>query len=120
MLSSTTCLLTKDHWRSKRMSDKLIPFHSLGAPVCIGHMLSFLDRVLPVFYFSTKIKEMATGNYAEVSRSSFVLVVFAFVSIVPGAEAFDGGDVAALIIGLIIGVLGLCSCLGYYARRRGA
>lgn len=66
---------------------------------------------------------MATDNNAFVPSSPFVLIVLAFVSLslfVPGAEAFDGGDVAALVIGLIVGILGLCSCLGYYARRRGA
>ena len=33
-------------------------------------------------------------------------------------EAFDGGDAAALIIGLIIGILGICACLGAYSRKR--
>lgn len=32
--------------------------------------------------------------------------------------AFDGGDAAALILGLVIGVLGICACLGAYARKR--
>jgi len=32
--------------------------------------------------------------------------------------AFDGGDVAALILGLMIGILGICACIGAYARKR--
>ena len=32
--------------------------------------------------------------------------------------AFDGGDAAALIIGLILGIMGICACLGAYARRQ--
>ncbi len=33
-------------------------------------------------------------------------------------SAFDGGDAAALILGLVMGILGICGCLGYYARKR--
>jgi len=33
-------------------------------------------------------------------------------------SAFDGGDAAALIIGLILGIMGICACLGAYARRQ--
>lgn len=46
-----------------------------------------------------------------------ILLVLAFL--VPGASAFDGGDAAALILGLGIGIFGVCTCLGYYARKRG-
>jgi len=38
----------------------------------------------------------------------------------PGAQAFDGGDTAALIIGLFIGILGVLACLGAYARKKSA
>lgn len=33
-------------------------------------------------------------------------------------SAFDGGDAAALIIGLIFGIMAICACLGAYARRQ--
>ena len=36
----------------------------------------------------------------------------------PGVSAFDGGDATALVLGLVFSVLGICACLGYYARRR--
>ena len=42
------------------------------------------------------------------------------LTFLPGAAAFDGGDAAALILGLFLGILGICACLGWYARRRGA
>ena len=32
--------------------------------------------------------------------------------------AFDAGDAAALVIGLVLGILGICVCLGVYARKR--
>lgn len=63
------------------------------------------------------------ADYRDVSIFSKLcsgLVAFLLVVFLPGAEAFDGGDVAALVIGLVVGILGICSCLGYYARRRGA
>ena len=42
-----------------------------------------------------------------------ILVLFT-----PTVEAFDGGDATALILGLMIGILGICACLGVYARKR--
>ncbi len=37
-----------------------------------------------------------------------------------GAEAKMGaGDVIALILGLVLGILGICACIGKYARSRG-
>jgi len=50
----------------------------------------------------------------------WMVLVTVSILCVKEANAFDGGDAAALIIGLVIGILGICSCLGYYARRRGA
>ena len=49
---------------------------------------------------------------------TWTIVVAVITICVKEVNAFDGGDAAALIIGLVIGVLGICSCLGYYARRR--
>ena len=49
------------------------------------------------------------------------LVVFLIFTLALCAEpvyAFDGGDVAALILGLMIGILGICACIGAYARKR--
>ena len=47
-----------------------------------------------------------------------VFLVFA-AACIPTVHAFDGGDAAALILGLLIGILGFFACLGYYARKRG-
>lgn len=41
-----------------------------------------------------------------------------FASVLQPVAAFDGGDTAALIIGLIIGIMGICACVGAYARRQ--
>lgn len=46
----------------------------------------------------------------------FSLLIFCLF--LPGVEAFDAGDAIALVLGLMIGILGICACLGYYARRR--
>lgn len=46
----------------------------------------------------------------------FFSVVFA--AFIPSVAAFDAGDAIALILGLVIGILGICACLGYYARRK--
>ena len=34
-----------------------------------------------------------------------------------GAAAFDAGDAIALIVGLILGFIIICACLGWYSRR---
>ena len=51
--------------------------------------------------------------------SIFVHLVLAVLFFLfPGVEAFDAGDGIALFLGLTIGILGICACLGVYARRR--
>lgn len=48
----------------------------------------------------------------------FVILILSFFC--EPVQAFDGGDVTALVLGLMIGILGICACLGAYARRRNA
>lgn len=47
-----------------------------------------------------------------------VLLVLTLASLIKGVAAFDAGDAIALVIGLVIGTMGICACLGYYVRRR--
>ncbi|XP_033889384.1 small integral membrane protein 30-like [Acipenser ruthenus] len=56
------------------------------------------------------------------SRSDFfgspLLLGFFILSLLPTAEAFDGGDAVALLLGMTISVVGFCACLGWYSRKR--
>ncbi|XP_072915574.1 small integral membrane protein 30 [Hemitrygon akajei] len=45
-------------------------------------------------------------------------VLIMLLAAVPGAQALDGGDAVALLLGLALSTVGLCACLGWYARRR--
>ena len=65
-------------------------------------------------------RQTGTVSAAAGRQGWWVVVALVLAVCLPPAEAFDGGDAAALVIGLVIGILGICSCLGYYARRRGA
>lgn len=56
--------------------------------------------------------KMAAGGVYQ----AFLAIVLA--SLFDQVAAFDGGDAAALIIGLILGIMGICACLGAYARRQ--
>jgi len=53
---------------------------------------------------------------SEVVSQVFFAVIFS--CLLEQVSAFDGGDAAALIIGLILGIMGICACLGAYARRQ--
>jgi len=51
--------------------------------------------------------------------------LFALLALVQPVEAqtkdkkpFSGGDYVALFVGLILGTLGICACIGKYARGR--
>lgn len=46
------------------------------------------------------------------------MLLVMFVSLIPSAEAFDGGDAVALLLGVIISVVGVCACIGWYTRQR--
>ena len=59
-------------------------------------MVTFIDSIIVTLY------------------TLLALLVFCTQSV----EAFDGGDATALILGLMIGILGICACLGVYARKR--
>ena len=49
----------------------------------------------------------------------FVLaVLFMVLALVPSVNAMSAGDVIALLVGLTLGILGICACLGHYARTR--
>ena len=52
------------------------------------------------------------------NKMFFQLVIAFLCTLFPGVAAFDAGDAIALVLGLIIGILGICACLGYYARKR--
>lgn len=58
-------------------------------------------------------RKMASGGVVQLFVAVILACLFEQV-----AAAFDGGDAAALIIGLIIGIMGICACLGAYARRQ--
>jgi hypothetical protein len=51
----------------------------------------------------------------SVQSSLIILLLF----VVQGVAAFSAMDAIALIIGLAIGIFGLCALIGYCARRRG-
>jgi hypothetical protein len=52
----------------------------------------------------------------------FILAVLVMVlAFVPSVSAaMSAGDVIALLLGLFLGILGVCACLGHYARSKGA
>jgi hypothetical protein len=49
-----------------------------------------------------------------------LLILSIFATFVQSVSAWDGGDTAALIIGLILGFLLTCAMLGWYSRRTGS
>ena len=61
------------------------------------------------------------AKMAEVGSASWnfaYLIAFILTLFLPTVSAFDGGDAVALLLGLAISMLGICACLGYYARTR--
>lgn len=53
----------------------------------------------------------------KLSNVAWMLCLF-LLSLISPAEAWDGGDALALLLGTVISVVGVCACLGWYARRR--
>ncbi|XP_075285309.1 small integral membrane protein 30 [Opisthocomus hoazin] len=54
---------------------------------------------------------------AESTSKRFPVLV-SLLLVLPVVEALDAGDTVAFLLGLAISVVGLCACLGLYARRR--
>ncbi|XP_059367862.1 small integral membrane protein 30-like [Carassius carassius] len=55
---------------------------------------------------------------APKDQNSLVMLCLLLLTLVQTAEAFDGGDAAALLLGATVTLVGVCACLGWYARRR--
>lgn len=79
---------------------------------CQRTMTSSVRGQITCFRIASETK-MASGGVVQLFVAVILACLFEQV-----AAAFDGGDAAALIIGLIIGIMGICACLGAYARRQ--
>lgn len=55
---------------------------------------------------------------ASNERNALLMLLFLLLTIIKTADAFDGGDAAALLLGATVAIVGLCACLGWYARGR--
>lgn len=49
-----------------------------------------------------------------------IIVFLTSCHAVSASNGFDFGDVLALMLGMGISIVGICACLGCYARRRQA
>eukprot|EP00053_Salpingoeca_punica_P006337 m.60256 g.60256 ORF g.60256 m.60256 type:complete len:56 (-) comp13646_c0_seq1:1462-1629(-) len=48
-----------------------------------------------------------------------VACIFMLLTAVPSVSAaMDAGDVIALLLGLTLGILGICACIGKYAQSK--
>ncbi len=57
----------------------------------------------------------------EAFSNIILAILVALLCLVPSVEAsMTPGDVIALLLGLTLGILGICACIGKYARSRGA
>ncbi|NXO79934.1 SIM30 protein, partial [Sitta europaea] len=52
------------------------------------------------------------------NTSKLFLVLMSLLLVLPAVEALDAGDTIAFLLGLAVSVVGICACLGLYARRR--
>lgn len=64
-----------------------------------------------------RLTAAAAGKMSPRGLRWLAAVAVTLVSL-PGAQALDGGDAVALLLGLAISTVGLCACLGWYSRRR--
>ncbi|XP_053114117.1 small integral membrane protein 30 [Hemicordylus capensis] len=59
------------------------------------------------------------GSMAAIGTTSQIfLVLFSLLVGLPAVEALDAGDALALLLGLFLSCIGLCACVGLYARKR--
>ncbi|NXT82284.1 SIM30 protein, partial [Zapornia atra] len=52
------------------------------------------------------------------NTSKLFLILIPLLLVLPVVEALDAGDTIAVLLGLSISIVGLCACLGVYARKR--
>lgn len=63
---------------------------------------------------------MIEGGNMENARlfEKLCILLMLIACLAQPVHAFDGGDAAALVIGLIIGIIGIFACIGCYARKK--
>lgn len=54
----------------------------------------------------------------SLSLAKVALLFLVLLCLTEPVHAFDGGDAAALVIGLVIGIIGIFACIGCYARKK--
>lgn len=65
------------------------------------------------------LSDWKTGNMAVTGNASqLFLVLFSLLVGLPAVEALDAGDALAVLLGVFLSCIGLCACLGFYARKR--
>lgn len=74
--------------------------------------------VVSLFLTALSTVSMLLRAVSNFINSLLIILVINIFQSVQGVAAFDGGDAAALILGLIIGTMGICACVGCYARKR--
>ncbi|XP_047246118.1 small integral membrane protein 30-like [Girardinichthys multiradiatus] len=54
----------------------------------------------------------------KILSGAVIVWLLVFSSLIPAAEAYDAGDALALLLFTILTIVGFCTGLGWYARRR--
>lgn len=54
----------------------------------------------------------------QLANAAAVTLLTLLSCFVAPAEAYDAGDVVALLLATVVSTVGLCAFLGWYARRR--
>ncbi|XP_067283353.1 small integral membrane protein 30-like [Pseudorasbora parva] len=55
---------------------------------------------------------------APKDQNTHMMICLFLLALVQTTEAFDGGDAVALLLGATVTLVGICACLGWYARTR--
>ncbi|XP_021546005.1 small integral membrane protein 30-like [Neomonachus schauinslandi] len=50
--------------------------------------------------------------------TQLLLVLISLLLVLPVVEAVEAGDAVALLLGVALSIIGICTCLGVYARKR--
>uniref|UniRef100_A0A8C1MJV8 Si:dkey-112e7.2 n=1 Tax=Cyprinus carpio TaxID=7962 RepID=A0A8C1MJV8_CYPCA len=54
-------------------------------------------------------------NLFDTHQNTCMMLCLFLLTLVRSAEAFDGGDAAALLLGATVTLVGICACMGWYA-----
>lgn len=101
---------------SKHRATYLSPRWSYRAKFAFFSLVILVRAALQIMH--QRLLDSSSDTNVAMWNTIQLSLIFLLFFAVQGVQAFGAMDTIALLLGLAIGICGLCALIGFYARRR--